>query len=257
MAKYINYIKLSPHYESMVYIDSDSLNLDMWKDYIVHEDMKTAIEAVCDSLKYEDPDKRQVEEKLFEMCLDYRSVVSLNEVLCMNGKNLKALANDMANFFDNMKVPMMVIKKFGYEWLLTLNVMKRNITAPWSKSTLSNREHSSQLLIDTAHYVWELITAPKPILQQYLVKNKIVCPAKKFLRYKICCDLCTTISPLPNSICRLKSTWARLLAIATRIGFRRCSSIRAASSPLNSDEIISSSRFNGLSPRKSFGTSAL
>ena len=59
MAKYSNYIELSPHYESVVDIDSDSRNPDMWQEYIVHEDMKATIEAVCDSLKYEDADKRR------------------------------------------------------------------------------------------------------------------------------------------------------------------------------------------------------
>ena len=59
MAKYSTYIELSPHYESVVDIDSDSRNPDMWTEYIVHEDMKAAIEAVCDSLKYEDADKRR------------------------------------------------------------------------------------------------------------------------------------------------------------------------------------------------------
>lgn len=41
MAKYNTYIELSPHYESVVDIDSESRHPDMWQEYIVHEDMKT------------------------------------------------------------------------------------------------------------------------------------------------------------------------------------------------------------------------
>lgn len=59
MAKYNSYIELSPHYESVVDIDSESRHPDMWQEYIVHEDMKEAIEKICDSMKYEDEDKRR------------------------------------------------------------------------------------------------------------------------------------------------------------------------------------------------------
>lgn len=59
MAKYNSYIELSPHYESVVDIDSESRHPDMWQEYIVHEDMKGAIEKICDSMKYEDDDKRR------------------------------------------------------------------------------------------------------------------------------------------------------------------------------------------------------
>ena len=40
MAKYNTFIELSPHYESVVDIDSESRHPDMWQEYIVHEDMK-------------------------------------------------------------------------------------------------------------------------------------------------------------------------------------------------------------------------
>lgn len=59
MAKYSTYIELSPHYESVVDIDSESRYPDMWQDYIVHEDMQKAVECICDSLRYEDKDKRR------------------------------------------------------------------------------------------------------------------------------------------------------------------------------------------------------
>ena len=59
MAKYNTFIELSSHYESVVDIDSESRHPDMWQEYIVHEDMKGAIEKICDSMKYEDEDKRR------------------------------------------------------------------------------------------------------------------------------------------------------------------------------------------------------
>ena len=59
MVKYNSYIELSPHYESVVSIETESNHPDMWQEYIVHEDMKGAIEKICDSLKFEDEDKRR------------------------------------------------------------------------------------------------------------------------------------------------------------------------------------------------------
>ena len=44
MANYNSYIELSPHYESVVDIDSENRNPNMWQEYIVHEDMKDALD---------------------------------------------------------------------------------------------------------------------------------------------------------------------------------------------------------------------
>jgi len=59
MAKYSSYIELSPHYESVVDIDSETRFPDMWQEYIVHEDMRDAIDKICDSIKYESLDQRR------------------------------------------------------------------------------------------------------------------------------------------------------------------------------------------------------
>lgn len=59
MANYNSYIELSPHYESVVDIDSESRNPNMWQEYIVHEDMKDALDKICQSLSFEDMDKRR------------------------------------------------------------------------------------------------------------------------------------------------------------------------------------------------------
>ncbi|MDR0286299.1 MAG: DUF6079 family protein [Clostridiales bacterium] len=59
MAKYSNYIELSPNYESVVDINSDERNPDMWYEYIVNEDMRLAIEKIYDSIQYENKDARR------------------------------------------------------------------------------------------------------------------------------------------------------------------------------------------------------
>lgn len=57
--KYSQYIELSPHYESVVDLDAEERNPNLWQEYIVHEDMKKAINAVCQTMNWEDNDKRR------------------------------------------------------------------------------------------------------------------------------------------------------------------------------------------------------
>jgi hypothetical protein len=59
MAKYSNFIELSPNYESVVDLDSEERNPNLWQEYIVHEDMKVAIEKICESLRNEYKDARR------------------------------------------------------------------------------------------------------------------------------------------------------------------------------------------------------
>ena len=59
MPNYKAYIEMSENYESVVDIDSEKRNPDMWHDYIVHEDMCDALDKICQSLSYEDMDKRR------------------------------------------------------------------------------------------------------------------------------------------------------------------------------------------------------
>jgi len=49
----------------------------------------------------------QVEEKLSELCIEYRVVAILNDALTV--KRIKLLSDDIANMFDHMKVPGTVI----------------------------------------------------------------------------------------------------------------------------------------------------
>lgn len=57
--KYSKYIELSANYESVVDLDADERIPNLWQDYIVHEDMKKAIDAVCQTVNWEDNDKRR------------------------------------------------------------------------------------------------------------------------------------------------------------------------------------------------------
>lgn len=59
MPNYNSYIELSPNYESVVDIDSENRNPNMWQEYIVHEDMRDALDKICQSLSFEDMDKRR------------------------------------------------------------------------------------------------------------------------------------------------------------------------------------------------------
>ena len=59
MAKYSKYIELRPGYESVVDLHSEERNPNLWQDYIVHDDMKTAVEKICSSFKMENPDQRR------------------------------------------------------------------------------------------------------------------------------------------------------------------------------------------------------
>lgn len=57
--KYSKYIELSPNYESVVDLDAEERNPNLWQEYIIHEDMKRAIDAVCQTMNWEDNDKRR------------------------------------------------------------------------------------------------------------------------------------------------------------------------------------------------------
>ena len=57
--KYSNYIELSANYESVVDLDAEERNPKLWQEYIVHDDMKSAVDAVCQTMLWEDNDKRR------------------------------------------------------------------------------------------------------------------------------------------------------------------------------------------------------
>jgi hypothetical protein len=57
--KYSTYIQLSPNYESVVDLDAEERNPNLWQEYIVHDDMKKTLEAICRSIEWEGIDKRR------------------------------------------------------------------------------------------------------------------------------------------------------------------------------------------------------
>ena len=57
--RYSDYIEISPTFESVVDIDADSRNTNLWREYIVGEDMEKMMEVLCQSLNNEGPDLRR------------------------------------------------------------------------------------------------------------------------------------------------------------------------------------------------------
>ena len=57
--KYSNYLEVNPLFESVVDIDADNRNPDLWHEYIVGDDMKKLVEYLCQSLGNEAPDLRR------------------------------------------------------------------------------------------------------------------------------------------------------------------------------------------------------
>ncbi len=59
MAKYSQFIDIRPGYESVVDLGSDERNPNLWREYVVHEDMNVALEKICASFKMEDKNQRR------------------------------------------------------------------------------------------------------------------------------------------------------------------------------------------------------
>lgn len=58
-AKYSNYLEINPSFESVVDIDADRRNKNLWQEYIVGKDMENLMEVLCQSLGNEAPDARR------------------------------------------------------------------------------------------------------------------------------------------------------------------------------------------------------
>ena len=57
--KYSDFIEISPTFESVVDIDADTRNKNLWREYIVGADMDRMMDALCKSLNKEEPDSRR------------------------------------------------------------------------------------------------------------------------------------------------------------------------------------------------------
>lgn len=112
--------------------------------------------------------ERQVEEKLEELCMEYRAVAILNSALGLKRKSIKQLGDDIANVFDNMKVPGSVIEKLDYSWMPVLKVMRIISTTQWSKIGAIDRASYTELLKTDAQQAWGNIASAKIILKKYM-----------------------------------------------------------------------------------------
>ena len=57
--RYNNYLEINPAFESVVDINADKRNVNLWREYIIGEDMDTLVEYLCESLGNEAPDLRR------------------------------------------------------------------------------------------------------------------------------------------------------------------------------------------------------
>lgn len=59
VTKYSSYLEINPAFESVVDIDADKRNANLWREYIVGDDMENLVEFLCQSLGNEAPDLRR------------------------------------------------------------------------------------------------------------------------------------------------------------------------------------------------------
>lgn len=57
--KYGDYLQINPTFESVVDIAADNRNKNLWREYIVGEDMEKLVDDLCQTLSYETPDTRR------------------------------------------------------------------------------------------------------------------------------------------------------------------------------------------------------
>ena len=57
--KYSNFLEVSPSFESVVDIDADKRNVNLWREYIVGDDMDKLVECLCESLGNEAVESRR------------------------------------------------------------------------------------------------------------------------------------------------------------------------------------------------------
>ena len=57
--QYSDFLEISPNFESVVDIAADRRNANLWREYIVGDDMDRLMEVLCESLGNEAPDLRR------------------------------------------------------------------------------------------------------------------------------------------------------------------------------------------------------
>ena len=112
--------------------------------------------------------EQQVEEKLEELCIEYRAVAALNKALGLKRKSITQLSGDISNAFNNMIVPGSVIETLDYEWIPTLKAMRVISTTQWSKIEVANRISYTDLVSKNAKTAWGNVTSAKSVLKKYM-----------------------------------------------------------------------------------------
>lgn len=59
LKKYNEYLQVNPSFESVVDIAADGRNKNLWREYIVGDDMEKLVDFLCQTLGYETPDSRR------------------------------------------------------------------------------------------------------------------------------------------------------------------------------------------------------
>ena len=59
LSVYSDFLEINPLFESVVDIDADTRNRQLWREYIVGDDMERLVECLCQSLNNEAPDLRR------------------------------------------------------------------------------------------------------------------------------------------------------------------------------------------------------
>ena len=121
----------------------------------------------------------QVEEKLSELCIEYRAVEILNAAMNLKRKSILQLSDDISNAFSNMKVPGTVIEKLDFSWIPTLKALYVISTTQWTKIDLTERKTYIDLLKNDAQVVWSLITSQKPLLEKYMDMHGQSCSSEE------------------------------------------------------------------------------
>ena len=145
---------------------------------LTNHDMFYAVHQMMQGLVYTWTEA-QVEEKLSELCIEYRAVEILNAAMNLKRKSILQLSDDISNAFSNMKVPGTVIEKLDFSWIPTLKALYVISTTQWTKIDLTERKTYIDLLKNDAQVVWSLITSQKPLLEKYMDMHGQSCSSEE------------------------------------------------------------------------------
>lgn len=135
--------------------------------------------------------EEQVIEKLGELVLDYKLIAHLNTALGVKKKTIFALVKDIANRFNNMKIPGSVLETLDKEWIPTLKVFHTISLDLWGVQHVDVKKQNIDLLSRFAKETWEYITSSKLLLGDYLQGLNIHCSAEEVS------EIYSSLPPLP------------------------------------------------------------